>query len=142
MYAVLDRLFVFFLHKHICIKYVEIKKLLYINYHFNSFYKKFKYTKNYKMISYTCRCAYNICNFFSVGRWADKLGSELWELANEVARPEELLEVSIFTRDNKYRMINIQGIISRDMTYSFRFLLHHFYTIINSSLTLLPIVLN
>ncbi|XP_032665097.1 voltage-dependent calcium channel subunit alpha-2/delta-3 isoform X2 [Odontomachus brunneus] len=27
-----------------------------------------------------------------VGRWADKLGTELWELANEVGRPEELLE--------------------------------------------------
>ncbi|KYN22132.1 Voltage-dependent calcium channel subunit alpha-2/delta-4 [Trachymyrmex cornetzi] len=28
----------------------------------------------------------------SVARWADKLGTELWELANEVGRPEELLE--------------------------------------------------
>lgn len=34
---------------------------------------------------------------FSVGRWADKLGTELWELANEVGRPEELLEVSMYT---------------------------------------------
>ncbi|XP_011260159.1 voltage-dependent calcium channel subunit alpha-2/delta-3 isoform X2 [Camponotus floridanus] len=33
-----------------------------------------------------------------VGRWADKLGTDLWELANEVARPEELLE--------KYRSMN------------------------------------
>lgn len=33
-----------------------------------------------------------------VGRWADKLGTELWELANEVARPEELLE--------KYKSMN------------------------------------
>ncbi|XP_072764587.1 ca[2+] channel Muscle-specific alpha2/delta subunit isoform X2 [Anoplolepis gracilipes] len=34
----------------------------------------------------------------NVGRWADKLGTELWELANEVARPEELLE--------KYKSMN------------------------------------
>ncbi|XP_029664850.1 voltage-dependent calcium channel subunit alpha-2/delta-3 isoform X2 [Formica exsecta] len=33
-----------------------------------------------------------------VGRWADKLGTELWELANEVARPQELLE--------KYKSMN------------------------------------
>jgi len=33
---------------------------------------------------------------FRVDRWADKLGTELWELANEIAQPEELLEVSIY----------------------------------------------
>ncbi|XP_067204324.1 voltage-dependent calcium channel subunit alpha-2/delta-3 isoform X2 [Linepithema humile] len=33
-----------------------------------------------------------------VGRWAEKLGTDLWELANEVARPEELLE--------KYKSMN------------------------------------
>ncbi|XP_011876381.1 PREDICTED: voltage-dependent calcium channel subunit alpha-2/delta-4 isoform X2 [Vollenhovia emeryi] len=33
-----------------------------------------------------------------VAKWADKLGTELWELANEVARPEELLE--------KYKSMN------------------------------------
>ncbi|XP_029165893.1 voltage-dependent calcium channel subunit alpha-2/delta-3 isoform X2 [Nylanderia fulva] len=33
-----------------------------------------------------------------VGRWADNLGIELWELANEIARPEELLE--------KYKSMN------------------------------------
>ncbi|XP_011058965.1 PREDICTED: voltage-dependent calcium channel subunit alpha-2/delta-3-like isoform X1 [Acromyrmex echinatior] len=34
----------------------------------------------------------------AVARWADKLGTELWELANEVSRPEELLE--------KYKSMN------------------------------------
>ncbi|XP_050454891.1 voltage-dependent calcium channel subunit alpha-2/delta-3 isoform X2 [Cataglyphis hispanica] len=33
-----------------------------------------------------------------VGRWADRLGTELWELANEVAGPQELLE--------KYKSMN------------------------------------
>ncbi|CAL1679525.1 unnamed protein product [Lasius platythorax] len=33
-----------------------------------------------------------------VARWADNLGTELWELANEIARPEELLE--------KYKSMN------------------------------------
>ncbi|XP_014474755.1 PREDICTED: voltage-dependent calcium channel subunit alpha-2/delta-3 isoform X2 [Dinoponera quadriceps] len=33
-----------------------------------------------------------------VGRWADKLGTELWDLASEVGRPEELLE--------KYKSMN------------------------------------
>ncbi|XP_039304426.1 voltage-dependent calcium channel subunit alpha-2/delta-3 isoform X8 [Solenopsis invicta] len=37
-------------------------------------------------------------NAHIVTRWADKLGTELWELANEVARPEELLE--------KYKSMN------------------------------------
>ncbi|KAG5312428.1 CA2D3 protein, partial [Acromyrmex insinuator] len=35
-----------------------------------------------------------------VARWADKLGTELWELANEVSRPEELLE--------KYKSMNVR----------------------------------
>ncbi|XP_011704336.1 PREDICTED: uncharacterized protein LOC105459776, partial [Wasmannia auropunctata] len=37
-------------------------------------------------------------NAHIVARWADKLGTELWELANEVGRPEELLE--------KYKSMN------------------------------------
>ncbi|XP_018338432.1 PREDICTED: voltage-dependent calcium channel subunit alpha-2/delta-4-like isoform X2 [Trachymyrmex septentrionalis] len=35
-----------------------------------------------------------------VARWAEKLGTELWELANEVDRPEELLE--------KYKSMNVR----------------------------------
>ncbi|KAL0134742.1 hypothetical protein PUN28_001483 [Cardiocondyla obscurior] len=35
-----------------------------------------------------------------VARWADKLGTELWELANEIAQPEEFLE--------KYKSMNVR----------------------------------
>lgn len=32
---------------------------------------------------------------YSVDRWAEDLGSEIWEMANAVARPDELKIVSI-----------------------------------------------
>lgn len=35
-----------------------------------------------------------ILSFHRVTRWAEILGAELWELAEKVARPEELLNVS------------------------------------------------
>lgn len=35
-----------------------------------------------------------ILSFHRVTRWAEILGAELWELAEKVARPEELLSVS------------------------------------------------
>lgn len=36
--------------------------------------------------------------FCSVVRWAETLGAELWELAEKVARPEELLNVRTVKR--------------------------------------------
>lgn len=41
------------------------------------------------------RSTFIILSLYRVTRWAETLGDELWELAEKVARPEELLSVSL-----------------------------------------------